>query len=168
MPPAWAEGYTTHKKGKTHKLCWCCDSRFKVKYGQLHDDVSVSKLFNLQLSNEQECEIKEPRAGSINKVTNYPRLRSEYCCDKFYLTGDNREKSSPVKTINLHKRWKLNTLKYNKIQNKNVLFNFGFWLYFPPLTSLRLNFGKLLTRSDSCMLFALHFGGGSSVNRNKM
>ena len=30
----------------------------------LHEDVSASKLFNLQLSNEQECIIGEPGPGS--------------------------------------------------------------------------------------------------------
>ena len=88
--------------------------------------MSVSKLFNLQLSNEQECVIKELGAGLINKVTNYPRLRSEYCCD-FYQTGDNREKSSPVKIINHHNvKIEHSQIHPNKKQNKNGLINFGF------------------------------------------
>ena len=64
MLPGRAEGYT-----RQEERCWCCVSRFKVKYSPQHDDVSVSKLFNLQLSIEQECVIEEPGARSSDNLS---------------------------------------------------------------------------------------------------
>ena len=115
---------------------------------------------------------KGARAGSINKVTNYPRLRSKYCCDKFYQTGDNRERSSPVKIINHHK------VKIEHSQIHNILTKYKTKMDSSILdfdcTSLPWPLWDWILANNwrgqvpACTLAGLHFGGGSSVNRNKM